>query len=341
MRKLATVQSIKAIEPIDNADQIETARVLGWQVVVRKNMFQPGMKAVYFETDTLLPETNPHFASFQSHGQKSVVVNGTKVKGHVLRTRKLRGVVSQGLLMSLAELGLDSSLTVGTDVTDMIGVHKWEEQLPQNGNIIGRFDTKWAPKTDAIRVQTLAEYWDLIKSMKWVPTVKVDGSSQTLLNDGENIRIFSRNWETSKDVAGFQVAEQFGLVDAIKQYPGMAVQFELAGPKFNGNRLKLEHLRPFVFAIWENSVKVPHADWDDVFNKFSVPVLGDEWAPTGDLDEMIEKVSTLRGQITNGLLDEGIVFHLVDDSTGALPEWLDVNRNFKIINNKYLLKHGL
>ena len=87
-------------------------------------MFQPGMKAVYFETDTLLPETNPHFASFQNHGQKSVVVNGATVKGHVLRTRKLRGVVSQGLLMSLEELGLDASLPVGTDVTNMVGIHK-------------------------------------------------------------------------------------------------------------------------------------------------------------------------------------------------------------------------
>ena len=51
-RKLASVQRIYAITPIEDADQIELAHVLGWQCVVRKDSFHPGDLAVYFEIDS-------------------------------------------------------------------------------------------------------------------------------------------------------------------------------------------------------------------------------------------------------------------------------------------------
>ena len=35
-RKLATIQRIKELNPIPNADAIEVASVLGWKVVVKK-----------------------------------------------------------------------------------------------------------------------------------------------------------------------------------------------------------------------------------------------------------------------------------------------------------------
>jgi hypothetical protein len=53
MRKLATIQTVNAVEPIANADAIEKIRVLGWWVVVKKGEFKPGDKVVYFEIDSL------------------------------------------------------------------------------------------------------------------------------------------------------------------------------------------------------------------------------------------------------------------------------------------------
>lgn len=42
-RKLVSVQEITNIEPIEGADRIEVARVLGWRVVVGKDMgLKPG-----------------------------------------------------------------------------------------------------------------------------------------------------------------------------------------------------------------------------------------------------------------------------------------------------------
>lgn len=39
MRKLASIQRIWKIEPIEGADRIELAHVLGWQCVVNKGQF--------------------------------------------------------------------------------------------------------------------------------------------------------------------------------------------------------------------------------------------------------------------------------------------------------------
>lgn len=338
MRKLATVQEIKNVQPIENADRLEVAQVLGWNVVVAKGVFSSGDKVVFFEIDSMLPESNPKFSQFQQRSQKEIIVDGKTVKGHVLSTMKLRGVISQGLVMSLDELDIDKDSEIGTEVTEQIGVFKWEEEIPETEDIIGHFDTRFAPKTSAIRAQSLTEYWDEITQLKWEPTVKIDGTSTTLINDDGKIKIFSRNWELSKDTESFIIAEKFGLVEEISQHEGMAIQFELAGPTVIKNRAKLKENTPFVFAVWQNGQKLSRDEWSKKLQDQSVPKLGKDWEPSGTLEEMIEKVSTLRGNITKDVADEGVVFHIIDEN---IPQWMDRNANFKIINNKFLIKHGI
>lgn len=343
MRDLVTVQTITGLFPIDGADRIEKATVLGWNVVVPKGVFSVGDKVAYFEVDSLLNAENEVFNKFQERGQKTVTIDGDSFSGHVLRTAKLRGVISQGLIMGLDELNLDlddlSVLEVDDDLTEMVGVVKWEEPIPTDGNIIGSFDTRFSPKTSATRVQTISGRWDEIVSLKWVPSVKVDGTSQTLVNDNGTIRVFGRNWEQSVEAAGYTVAAQHGIIDVLQDNEGMAIQFELAGEGVQSNRLKLSEKRPFIFAVWLKGEKVAREDWDSRLEAVATPVLGEEWAPSGSLEEMIEKVSGLRGSVTKDILDEGIVFHLAGGQVA--PIWMGSNANFKIISNKYLIKHKL
>ena len=56
MRKLASIQTVKYIKPIPDADNIETVAILGWECVSKKNEFKEADKCVYFEIDSLLPE---------------------------------------------------------------------------------------------------------------------------------------------------------------------------------------------------------------------------------------------------------------------------------------------
>ena len=55
MRKLASIQKIWDVVPIENADAIELVKVLGWQCVAKKGEFNKGDLCIYFEIDSFLP----------------------------------------------------------------------------------------------------------------------------------------------------------------------------------------------------------------------------------------------------------------------------------------------
>lgn len=48
-RKLAYVEKIRDLEPIQGADLIEVATIIGWKVVVKKGQYQKGDTIVYAE----------------------------------------------------------------------------------------------------------------------------------------------------------------------------------------------------------------------------------------------------------------------------------------------------
>lgn len=343
-RHLVTIQTVSSIHPIKDADRIETARILGWTVVVGKDQhLRPGDKVAYFETDSLLPQDDPRYTEFMKRGVKTMRLDdGTTVTGHVLKTMRLRGVWSQGLIMRLDALGVDPASPAGTDITAQAGVIEWREPLPVNaGHIIGPWNAPCA-KSDAPRAQTLTAHWDELESLDATPTVKVDGTSTTLYRSPDGrVHVFSRNWEIDPESSNMTVARRAGLTDALE--PGMACQFELCGPGVQSNRLGLTDLRPFVFAVWRGGVKQDRDRWPDVMRARSAPVLGGEWRLHGPLDDMIAAVATLRGAITRDRWDEGVVWHVADGQalSDGLADALGANRCFKIISNKYLLKHGL
>lgn len=192
-------------------------------------------------------------------------------------------------------------------------------------------------------MQTLTDYWGEIKTLKAVPTVKVDGTSTTLsMDERGQVHVYSRNWELDSMSSNMQLAKRFQLDKML--WPGMAAQFELCGPGIQSNRLKLPAQRPFVFAVWKDHHKIDRDQWPTGMPNLAVPELDEnEWALTGSVDDMIAKVDGLRGNVTKDRLDEGIVWHLHEDQqlSEGLANELGANRCFKIINNKYLTKNGL
>ena len=155
MRKLASVQRVWKIEPIEGADRIELAHVLGWQCVVNKGQIQPMDLAVYFEIDSFLP-IRPEFEFMRASSYKKSDIMG---EGFKLKTMRFRGQLSQGLLLPLStfpEIPADANL--GMDVTDLLGVRKWEieERATTGGTVVGTrpYDI---PHTDETRVQAMPE----------------------------------------------------------------------------------------------------------------------------------------------------------------------------------------
>lgn len=122
---------IDAIEKHPNADRLDIATIKGWQCVVGRNAFQAGDKAIYFPIDSILP---PELEA-KIFGPESKV----KLTKSRVRTIKLRGAISQGLLVSLEDLGVEFTGTyfrAGDDLTERLGVTKYEPPVsigPRSG----------------------------------------------------------------------------------------------------------------------------------------------------------------------------------------------------------------
>ena len=145
-RKLASIQRILDIQPIEGADKIVCATINGWKLVTAiDNGLKVGDLVIYLEIDSWVPH---ELAPFLSKGKEPCEFEG--VKGERLRTVKLRGQVSQGLIMPIPpEFNDPTQFTEGVDLTELLGILKWEMAIsPQlQGQVRGNFPS-FLHKTD-------------------------------------------------------------------------------------------------------------------------------------------------------------------------------------------------
>lgn len=93
IRELCYLVRVENITPM-NADRLECAHIGGWHCVVGKGEFNIGDPAIYFEIDSQLPEVEP-FSSMEF----------LKSKHFKIKSQKIRGEISQGLLMPVSAFG--------------------------------------------------------------------------------------------------------------------------------------------------------------------------------------------------------------------------------------------
>lgn len=122
---LASVQKIVKITAIEGADSIETATVLGWEVVVKKGEFKVDDLCIYIQIDTVVPDL-PEYEFLRQRKFR-------------VRTIKLRKQLSQGLIMPLPT----GKWKEGDDITDVLGIKKYEK--PNNNP--ERYEKQRMPKT--------------------------------------------------------------------------------------------------------------------------------------------------------------------------------------------------
>lgn len=169
-RKLVSVQAIGQLHPIPNADFIEKAIVQGWSLVVKKSEFQVGDLCAFFEIDSVLPEK-----------EWSEFMRPSKFR---VRTKKMRGVLSQGLALPLQaclddELVRSMNWQIGDDLTDLCGVVKYEPPMDfSNGDRAAGFPA-FVPKTDEMRIQSTIEVLDELRGKAVYIALKCDGTSAT------------------------------------------------------------------------------------------------------------------------------------------------------------------
>jgi RNA ligase (TIGR02306 family) len=332
MRKLATIRKIDAISPIEGADAIEVATLGGWKVVVKKGEYTVGDLAVYCEIDSWIPT---ELAPFLSKGKEPREFEG--IKGERLRTVKLRGQLSQGLLLPYATCGI--IVGEGDDVSELLKVIKWEK--PMNAQLAGMAKGNFPaliPKTDQERVQNLKKEIETVTAdgLLFEVTEKLEGSSMTVYQIDGEFGVCSRNLDL-KETEGnafWSVARKEDIEGKMKRLDAQwdfAIQGELIGPGIQGNIYKLTQPEFRVFDVYDI---MAGAYLDPAHRRAVVAALGLLHVPiitdgkdlgVGSIDEILQWAED-RSLLNPTVEREGIVFK---ECNGGM--------SFKAISNKYLL----
>lgn len=352
-RKLASVQVIKDLTPIEGADKIERATVLGWHLVVKKGEFQVGDKCVYCEVDSVLPE-KPEFEFLRPRGFR-------------IKTVKLRGQVSQGIAFPLtilpkppqtallggAPFDPERDLHEGDDVTTLLGIKKYIPQIPAqlSGKVKGTFPS-FIPKTDETRIQSVPDVLKRHEGKMFIVTEKVDGSSMTVFLKGGEFGVCSRNLELYEDEKNsyWKMARQLDLENKLRSLNrNLSIQGELLGQGIQKNKYKLTGLDFYVFNVFDID-QYRYLDFEEAQNIIkslylkSVPIVGEAKMTDVTVDDLVKlaegDMKLNAGGDGKSLLNretvrEGLVFRPYkeeqDPELGRL--------SFKVINPKFLLKY--
>lgn len=330
MRQLASIQRIKALEPIAGADAIERATVLGWQLVVKKGEFKVGDSCVYCEIDSVLPEREEFLF--------------LKPRGMRIKTVRLRGQISQGICFPLAILPANFDAVEGADVTETLGVVKYDPPLPAQlaGKAKGGFPG-FLPKTDETRVQVLQAVLDEFKGERCFVTEKIDGSSVTYYFKDGVFGACSRNLDLleTTDNTIWRVARELGLEEKLRSLgKDFALQGEIIGGGIQGNRYKLKNQTVLFFNAFDiNAAR--YLDWSEfaallaTLSLTGVPVVETDFVLGNDIPELV-KMATAASRLNPELPREGVVIRpLAEKRTDT--EGLG-RLSLKVINPEFLLK---
>lgn len=334
VRNIASVRIVSAVEPIEGADRVEKVTVGGWDVVVPKNLYGVGDSVIFLEIDAGVPVADERFAHLV-HGAKTRTY-GDKTFA-LVKTKRLRGVLSQGAIVDIDLFDNVDETTEG-DISELIGVIKWEREVDKAGNpvklpstAVGEFPSNYARKSDAERVQNVEDF--ILDQQKrksvWIPTEKVDGTSISVgrNRDGE-LFAASRNWEVPTE--GHPVIAWIDLHDYTIP-TGMAVQGEWAGFGIQKNPLALQEKRFFVFQVYQDGNIVSQDMWPEWALENRVPVL--DFTFPDSMDQAVEQADGLHSVINPEVQAEGIVWF---DTTGTLHNKVGMRNVFKAINNQTL-----
>lgn len=340
-RKLASVQEVGAISAHPDADRLQLATILGWQVVIAKDEVKENERVVYFEIDSKLPGD----AGWLPPAIKNRVEKQKHKEWYRVKSTRIRGQLSQGLIVAM---DLPEGAAIGDDMTETLGITKHEEQLfsgamakvkTAGGNCWKAFPTELISKTEEPRIQSNPWMLRYLKEKPYYATVKLDGTSGTFLIDPKSDEFWacSRNNIRKRPTKENEICPYWAaaintnLESVLRECaPHLAIQGEICGPNIAKNPLGLGCIDLFVFNIVDlkSRRRLPYEEFLSACAQLglkSVPVeaIGDSF----DKDSIVEVLDAARGYYDSGMVREGLVFRSMDQRI-----------SFKAINNDYLCK---
>lgn len=346
-RKLASVRRISEIKPIENADMLELAIVDGWQCVVRKGQFEADELVCFCEIDSVLPiQEDLEFLRKSCYVKKDWLVSDINPTGEGFRLKsiRLRGQISQGLLLKLDDLFEDNCLEEGADITVFLKIVKWDPPIAANlsGKAIGNFPS-FLSKSDQQRVQNLkASDFEPYLGGALEISEKMDGSSITVFRyDLHRNGICSRNLELdmSSEATPIRLTKEYGLLEFLNEYQAnLAFQMEIVGPGIQSNPHGLKEPEMFVFDIYD----INNSSYVDADERYEWMNILTKWQSTKGY-RRLHHVKTMGLYVLDKIPTAEIFLEMADqypDREGLVFKSLtNPNFSFKAISNQYLLGH--
>lgn len=317
-QKLAVIGRVIETTPIEGADLIHKvvahcADAGTWTGVAGKDVGE-GHRVLVLLQDALLPPI-PRWQFMERHHWR-------------VRMARFKGVPSECVI--LPDTGIDHTLLPGDDVSELLGITKYEKPIPAHmgGDAVGAFPS-FIPRTDEPNFQTVPELVARMAIDPWYAAEKADGTSCTAWVDVTGaLHVCSRNWELREFTATgaqnvyWRAARKYGL----ERLPwGLALQFEVVGPNIQGNPMGLKTLEARAFSLYDCTARryASHADLMLECGRLGVPVA--QLVVAGNQLYSADKLRSLAAiRYASGRHGEGVVVRARDSS------W-----SFKVINLAY------
>lgn len=333
LRKLASVRKIVDLQPIKKADLIELAQVDGWRSVVKKGEFSVGDTVIYCEIDSFLP-IKEEFEFLRKTCYKKLP-DGQE--GFRLKTIRLRGQISQGLILPMSVLP-EGDYKTGDDVTHLLGITKFEPPIPQEmiDSVIGAFPS-FIKKTEEERIQNMENDIEELQNRTYYVTEKLDGTSMTSFLKSGEFGVCGRNYQYKRDIKNplWAIATKLSLEEKMKDLGrNIAIQGELVGPGVsNGNPYKLEESEFYVYNVFDidNYGYLSKEECKSLTESLGlklVPVVSINAFLPDRIDEILQ-LSEGPSQLNSNVKKEGDVWVSGEG---------DDRISFKVISNAFLLE---
>ena len=355
-RKMSYIAEVTAIREIPNADAIVSYEIdEGWCVVDKKGAYTVGDQVIYIMIDGWVPHS---IAPFLSKGKEPREYNG--VKGEKLRTIRLRGSLSQGLILPISVLGERVSRAnrglcdvflkrdernniicgvnaeLGADVSHFLNIQKWEPP-PEflNADSKGLFPS-FLQKSDQTRIQNLwRDNQELFTrtDIQYEITEKLEGQSITIYRYNGEFGVCSRNLELKdSDNTFWNTARNYDVQSKLARLNrNIAIQCEQCGPGISGNIYGMTEYQLYIYDVFDIDEQrylspIERADVVRTLDIPSVPIIHESHPGFKTLQEYLDFADGYSVLPFKKTLREGLVFK------AHTKERI----SFKTISNKYL-----
>lgn len=329
MNNLATIQRIKEVKQHINADALDIVKVLGWEVVTKRNEFKPGDLCIYICIDTIVPNT-PTFEFLKN-------------KSFRIKPIRLRGQYSNGICFPLSILPNDiNSLSEGDDVTQILNIKKYEKPIPAelSGVMEGHIPS-FLIITDEDNLRSIPDAIPEMYGRPYYITKKLDGSSGTYFVHNNTFGVCSRriNLKESETNGFWKIAKKYDIENILKlEFPdkNIAIQGEVYGEGIQKNPLKIKGIDFSIFNLFDIDGRsyLDYTALVNFTNKYNIPMVPiiDEGITFGyNLEDLIE-LSKKQTYLDNDPA-EGIVIRPKESfySNSLKKSW-----SGKVINELYI-----